>query len=128
MSMKTYFEDIGAWPRSHGMAGAYISGFVLSLALTLAAYLTAVQHALPQQAALIALMVLACMQFVVQVICFLHLGTEKASREKLVILACAGLIVVIIVVGSLWIMTHLNERMMADPAQMEQYMSEQGGI
>lgn len=129
MTNNRYFEEIGAMPRGFGpLARAYAIGFVLSLALTLAAYSLAVHHALPGGGLVAALIVLACTQFIVQVVCFLHLGRETASRERLVVLGCVMVIVLILVGGSLWIMTHLNERMMADPTQMEQYMSDQEGI
>jgi len=129
MSTNQYFEQIGAWPReSRSAARSYVIGFVFSLILTFAAYLLAVHSAWPQKAVLIALIVLACAQFLTQAICFLHLGREDSSRDRTLVLCFASLIVLILVSGSLWIMFSLNERMSLSPAQMEQYMSDQEGI
>lgn len=129
MDTKNYFQEIGAWPRhSHSLLRAYALGFVVSLVLTATAYFVTVHAESSSTALYVALLVLACAQFVVQVMCFLHLGGERSSRDRLIVLCAASLIVLILVAGSLWIMTHLNERMMADPAAMQQYMDDQGGF
>ena len=127
--IKHYFEEIGAWPRDFGkLARSYVIGFVLSLFITLAAYGIAVYHVLPGTALIVVLLSLAGVQFIVQIKCFLHLDSGSASRERLIVLGAIIVIVLILVGGSLWVMTHLNARMMADPAQMEQYMQDQQGI
>jgi len=128
MNKNNYFEEIGVWPHAGKLMRAYAVGFVLSLALTFLAYLMATHHVLPQLSLMIALIILACAQFGVQLMCFLHLGKETASRERLIILSSATFIVLILVSGSLWIMFHLNERMMGNPTQMEQYMDDEQGI
>jgi cytochrome o ubiquinol oxidase subunit IV len=126
--MKNYFEEIGLWPRSHSVAQAYIVGFVLSLLLTIAAYVFVVEDILPYSILIAAVIAAALLQFVVQVYCFLHIGGEASSRERLFALAFASLLIGILVIGSLWIMFSLQGRMMPDPAQMEQYMNDQGGF
>jgi cytochrome o ubiquinol oxidase operon protein cyoD len=107
---------------------SYIIGFILSLILTLFAYYIVTQHIVTEQTALITIVVLAALQFIVQMMCFLHLGTRASSRDRLIVLGFAGVIVTILVVGSLWIMNNLNNRMMPTTDQMEQYMSDQTGI
>jgi cytochrome o ubiquinol oxidase operon protein cyoD len=72
--------------------------------------------------------VLACVQFVVQVVYFLHLAEKGASHERLLMLCLAGVVVAILVGGSVWIMLSLNGRMMPDQQQMEHYMQAQQGI
>ena len=106
----------------------YVTGFVLSLVLTCTGYFFAVDHAVPLQIMLVVIVVCAVVQFVVQMSCFLHLGKDESSREKLVVLACAAVIVSILVGGSLWIMSSLNSRMMPTQDQMVQYMQSQTGI
>jgi cytochrome o ubiquinol oxidase operon protein cyoD len=129
LDTKKYFEEIGALPRGlRAIARAYAIGFALSLVLTFAAYYLTVYAGFPSAALVAALLAFACAQFAVQVICFLHLGGSSASRDKTAVLGVTTVIVVILVGGSLWIMTHLNERMMADPAAMQQYMDAQAGI
>lgn len=122
-----YFSEIGMWPRGH-IGAAYAVGFMGSLALTLGAYLLAVNHVMSAFVLIPVLMVCACFQFVVQVLNFLHVSGETSSRERLVILLCAGVIMFILVLGSMWIMTNLDSRMMQSPGQMEQYMTRQEGI
>jgi cytochrome o ubiquinol oxidase operon protein cyoD len=129
MNTENYFEDIGMWPRgSKNLFGAYATGFALSLLLTLTTYIVAVHRALPQGPVLVTIILLACAQFAVQVVCFLHLGIGRTSRDRLIALGFAVVVVLILVSGSLWIMFTLNGRMMPDTAQMEQYMQNQEGI
>jgi cytochrome o ubiquinol oxidase subunit IV len=123
-----YFRKIGMWPSGAHIVRAYMTGFVLSIVFTLAAFALAVYHLLPYETALIVLLILACLQFAVQVLCFLHLGREAGSRDRIIVLGCAVLIVLILLSGSLWIMTNLNGRMMPSVGQMEQYMNNQDGI
>ena len=129
MNTRKYFEEIGAWPHdSRHIARAYVIGFLLSLLLTFAAYF-AVTHQLLSQTGTIALIIfLALSQFVIQIICFLHLGRERSSRDRLIVLGAAALIVTILVSGSIWILYSLNERQMPDPVEMQQYMADQGGF
>lgn len=106
----------------------YFIGFILSLILTLVAFGLVMQHALSPQLLIVAIIILALLQCAVQLVCFLHLGQGEDSRERSFALVAAALVVLILVSGSLWIMTHLNERMMADPAAMQQYMDSQSGL
>lgn len=104
----------------------YIVGFILSVILTLAAYLAVTEKWL-EGGALIGLIVgLAAIQFVVQVIFFLHLGDEAKPRWKLSAFLFTVLVLVIIVGGSLWIMANLNYNMMMTPEQMDEYMLKEG--
>lgn len=67
------------------------------------------------------------MQFIVQMIFFLHLAREKAPRLKLI--ACLFMIMVLVIIGggTLWIMHDLNERTMP-PMDMEMHIMEHEGI
>ena len=126
--MKNYFEEIGAWPRAHKIALSYIIGFLLSLALTLTAYDLVVDHALAEGWLIAAIVIAALVQFVVQIYCFLHIVGDESSKDRLVGLGFASIVVSILVSGSLWIMWSMNSRMMPGSAQMEQYMEDQGGF
>ena len=124
-----YFEEIGLFPKdSKHIFWAYVVGFVVSLALTFIAYDLATSQALGWEQLGTIVSILALLQFCVQVYCFLHLGKEAGSRERLAVLAWAAMIVAILVSGSLWIMFSLNGRMMPDEQQMENYMNEQIGF
>jgi cytochrome o ubiquinol oxidase operon protein cyoD len=106
----------------------YVIGFLLSLVLTLTAYFVATHHSFSSVILIGVVVALAVIQFVVQMFCFLHLGTGVQSRDRLMVLGFTGVIVAILVSGSLWIMNNLNQRMMPTTAQMEQYMNDQTGI
>ena len=126
MNTNNYFEEIGFWPAgARGVLGAYIVGFALSLLLTIGAYVLAVHALLSRNATLLALVFLACTQFLVQMYFFLHI-TDVSSRARLYALLAAGLVVLILVSGSLWIMITLSGRMM--DRDMQQYMNAQQGI
>ncbi len=80
----------------------YILGFVLSIILTLAAFsLKGVEMAVP------ILITLATVQLLVQLVLFLHVGSEQKPRWNLAALALALIIVAILVGGTLWIMNNL---------------------
>ncbi len=114
---------------SHGTLASYTAGFVLSLILTLGAYL-AVQkntaHPFISNSALLAtIIVLAMVQLIIQLIFFLHLHIESGPRWNLAIFLSTISIIVIIVIGSLWIMNHLNYNM--TPEQINNYLIDQSG-
>lgn len=106
----------------------YVSGFILSITLTLLAYWAVVGGAY-QAGFVIAIIVgLAVLQLFVQLFFFLHLGEEMQPRWRLVMLGFGILVVFIVVFGSLWIMDNLNYNMMHSPEATKQYMEKQGGF
>ena len=88
----------------------YLIGFGLSLTLTLAAFLLVAFMPLAREATLAALVAFALMQFVVQLVCFLHLGRGRGAYWNFIAFAFALFIVIVLVGGSLWIMSNLKER------------------
>ncbi len=103
----------------------YLSGYVLSLVLTIAAYLL-VTHPSYSTSLIVGLIsTLAVVQFLVQLVFFLHIGAERKPRWKLLVFIFMVGIVLIIVVGSIWIMNNLNYRM--TPQQINTYLNNQGG-
>jgi cytochrome o ubiquinol oxidase subunit IV len=114
-----------------GTPKSYIIGFALSIVLTLAAFFAVVSPAsfhLGSGAVLVTILVLAVVQLVVQMLFFLHLGSGAGARWRMgVFFATLGL-VIIVVLGSLWIMNHLNYNMMMSPTQMQQYINDQQGF
>ncbi len=111
---------------------SYSVGFILSIVLTLVAYVTATNEAFRSkwsvEAIVIALSALATIQLIVQLVFFLHLGDEAKPRWKLVSFIFAFIILGIIVIGSLWIMFDMNSRMMVSPTDMIKYMNRQTGL
>jgi len=108
-----------------GSAGTYTLGFLLSILLTLLAYALVVNELFTKTLLVGAVMILATLQLVVQLVLFLHLGRESRPRWNLVAFGFMTMTLIIIVAGSLWIMYNLNYNMMMSPQEMNQYMLEQ---
>lgn len=106
--------------------GSYVSGFVLSIFLTLAAYLMVVNHGASRRILIGVVVFLALIQFGVQSFFFLHLGKESKPKWKLAVFIFMISIVLIIVFGSLWIMNNLNYQL-SIPQQV-QYLNGQDGL
>lgn len=104
----------------------YITGFVLSLLLTLLAYLIKVMHMLDASLMQVFIIILAMVQLIVQLFFFLHLGEEKKPRWNLQFLISTVGIILLVVIASLWIMSHLNYNM--TPKEMNKYTQSQDGI
>ena len=113
---------------------AYVAGFVLSVALTLAAFslvwaYSASNSTIFSRGWLIAMLtMLAVVQLAVQVLFFLHLSTERRVRWNLNSALFTALVVVIVVVGSVWIMQNLNYNMDHSPQEQIQETELDEGI
>ncbi|HSW78894.1 MAG TPA: cytochrome o ubiquinol oxidase subunit IV [Candidatus Babeliales bacterium] len=123
----------------------YITGFGLSLVLTLLAYLLVQKHIHSHHLnpsdtfMLVAVSVLAVTQLLVQLVFFLHLDNEKRPWWNSIALLFAVMVVVIIVFGSLWIMQNLSYHHgpvdithdghhLGSPQQTNQYIIHDEGI
>lgn len=115
---------------------SYITGFVLSLVLTLVAYSLVWRYVqsnytlYTDKFLLISVAALAITQLLVQLVFFLHLSRESKPRWNLAVLSFAVLIVVILVFGSLWIMWNLDYHHASEitPAETDKYIIEDEGI
>ena len=104
----------------------YIIGFLASIALTLLAYNLVVGEIINGLTLLLMIGGLALTQMIVQLVYFLHLPDEMKPRYKLLSFGFMVVILLIVVVGTLWIMHHLNYNMMdMSPNEKDQYMSSQ---
>jgi cytochrome o ubiquinol oxidase subunit IV len=115
---------------AHGSYAGYIAGFMLSMLLTLIAFSLVYQHKNGGSSAgshkylMGALLALAITQLLVQLIFFLHLDRESSPRWNLQMAILAAGVVLILVVGSIWIMNNLNYHQLS-PQQMQQYVRQQ---
>ena len=111
------------------VSGGYLSGrtgLAQALVITLIAYFAVVGQWANGFALLVLLCALAVIQMTVQLVYFLHLGDEVGPRYKLASFLFMTGILLIIVVGSLWIMHHLNYNMMnMTPDEKSDYMLKQ---
>jgi cytochrome o ubiquinol oxidase subunit IV len=97
---------------------AYLTGFALSVLLTVASFYIVHTGLIWGPGIAMALVVLAVAQIGVQLVFFLHLTTAPDNTNNVLALAFGILIVVLIIGGSIWIMNNLNERMMPMPGMM----------
>lgn len=100
-----------------GLLKSYVIGFLLSIILTFAAYVpvsmnVSSDHKVHSHLLLIVFIVtLAFIQMIVQLLFFLHLGQEAKPRWKSFMFVSFISVVLIVVIASIWIMTHLNYNM-----------------
>lgn len=97
---------------NHGSLKSYIIGFIFSILLTIIPYVLVVNHVLASEPTFIAIVVLAVLQLLVQLIFFLHLSTSPAHRNTLLSFIFTVIILFILVGGTLWIMYNMNVNMM----------------
>ena len=116
----------------HGTLVSYIFGFLLSIILTLSAYILAMIHitstheALPHEILIPLLIGLAMVQLCVQLIFFLHIYNESKTKWNFVFFVGTFMGVLLVIIMSLWIMNHLNYNM--TPDQMKNMILKDEGI
>lgn len=98
----------------------YVIGFILSLILVAIPYVLVTQKLLSGGTLIAAILSCAIVQLFVQLICFLKFGRSKNGQWNLLVFLFMVMVVLIVVVGSLWIMDNLNYNMM--PSEMDEYM------
>lgn len=96
----------------HGTYISYGIGFFVSLIFTSISFLLVAFNVFEPQILAYTISGFALIQAVVQLIFFLHLGQEGKPHWETFIFLFMLLILLIIVIGSLWVMNDLNERMM----------------
>ena len=111
---------------SHITLKSYILGFALSLVFTLSAYIVATSPNVTSKFVFGAVIVLAFLQLITQLIFFLHLGKETKPRWKLFTFFTAIIGMGILVTGSIWIINHLNYNM--TPADMASTVIQNEGM
>jgi cytochrome o ubiquinol oxidase operon protein cyoD len=110
----------------HGNIKNYIIGFTLSLILTITAFVIVWQTLLEDIMLISVLIILAITQLYVQIRYFFGLEQEGKPRWNTMAFLFMLMVVVIVVIGSLWIMANLNYNMM--PEEVESYIIEEEAI
>jgi cytochrome o ubiquinol oxidase operon protein cyoD len=100
----------------------YTIGFVLAVVLTATSFWVANTSLLWPPGVPLGLAVLAIAQMGVHLVFFLHITTGPDNTNNVLALAFGILIVFLVVVGSLWIMTNLNDNMTPPPELMNLHM------
>ena len=96
---------------AEGLLG-YIVGLGLAELITFVAFCISGTTMVWQPSIPIALFVLAVGQMGVHLVFFIHITTGPDNFNNVLALFFGVLIVMLVMVGSLWIMAHLNENMM----------------
>ncbi|XBS70829.1 cytochrome o ubiquinol oxidase subunit IV [Acerihabitans sp. KWT182] len=97
---------------SHGSLKSYLTGFVLSIILTVIPFAMVMNGSAAKSTLVAVLVICAVVQILVHLIYFLHLDSSSEQRWNVVAFVFAVLIIAILVVGSLWIMWYLNYNLM----------------
>lgn len=119
---------VGQFEPVHPSMASYVLGFVACIMLTLAAYFVTVTDSIDNKVAIGVVAALALVQCMVQLVGFLHLGREFKPRWKLNVFLLMLTITLIVVIGSLWIMSNLDYRMIHSPDKIQEYVESQEGF
>lgn len=91
---------------SHGSMKQYVIGFLFSIILTVIPLVVVLNDLLSKKATTVVILVMAILQFAVQLIFFMHIRDEEKPRYNLMALIFGLVILLTIVAGSVWIMTY----------------------
>lgn len=96
---------------------SYILGFALSAILTAISFRLVMGGTLvSNQVTGLLVMVLAAIQIVVHMVCFLHMDFRSDDGWTMMALIFTAILVAITLIGSIWVMYHLNVNMMPGDA------------
>ena len=103
----------------HGTLRDYVTGFALSAILTAIPFWLVMAQPLDTGVTAALVVAFAMVQVVVHMVYFLHMNRKSEGGWILSSLLFTGIIIVIALAGSLWVMHHLNTNMMPmSPEQM----------
>ena len=101
---------------------SYVVGLGLALLLTGVSFWVASPGVLWGPGVAVGLVVLAIAQMGVHLVFFLHITSGPDNTNNVLALAFGVLIVFLVMIGTIWIMAHMNANMMTDPALMNLQM------
>ncbi|MFT4076100.1 MAG: cytochrome o ubiquinol oxidase subunit IV [Asticcacaulis sp.] len=104
-----HHDDHGA---GHGTVTSYVIGFILSVILTAIPFALTMMHVLPVATLIPTIVAIGVVQILVHLYFFLHMNASSGQIWNNAAFVFTVLIVGILVVGSLWVMYHLNTNMM----------------
>lgn len=83
---------------------AYLTGFILSLILTIIPLILVLNHMLGKTILTISIFLAAFLQFVIQLFYFMHIRDGEGPRYNAAALVLGIIFVLTIVIGAIWIM------------------------
>jgi len=97
---------------AHGTVKEYIVGLILSIVLTAIPFALVMHGGVSSGLTLAIILLCAIAQVFVQLVFFLHMNTSSEQIWNTTSAVFIVLIVAIVVLGSIWIMQHLNHNML----------------
>lgn len=98
---------------SHGSFKSYMTGFILAVVLTAIPFWLVMGKEIDKSStAGLVLLGFAAVQIVVHMVYFLHMNSKSEGGWSMLALLFTGMVVMIMLSGSLWVMYHLNHNMM----------------
>ena len=111
--MSGHTHDAHGHAPAHGSRKTYLIGFGLSVVLTAIPFWLVMSGVLGNpQATAYTIMGFALAQVLVHMVCFLHLNSRSESGWTMMALIFTVVMVAIALIGSLWVMYHMNANMM----------------
>ena len=101
---------------------SYVLGLGIALTLTGVAFWVASTSALWGPGVAVGLVVLAIAQMGVHLVFFLHITSGPDNTNNVLALAFGVLIVLLVMIGTIWIMAHMNANMTLGPEVMNLQM------
>ena len=104
----------------HGSLRSYMIGFVLSVVLTIVPfYVVMAEVALSLPMLLAIIFIFGGAQMLVHTHYFLHVNLKTDEGWQAMSIVFTAILIVILMAGSIWVMTHLHENMMPAHEQIE---------
>jgi cytochrome o ubiquinol oxidase operon protein cyoD len=113
-------EQVNLTEPGSGLSG-YVIGLALSAGLTAASFWVLQSSVIWGPAIPAALIALAIAQMGVHLVFFLHITTGPDNTNNVLALAFGVLIVGLVLLGSMWIMGHLNHQNMSVEGAMQHF-------
>ncbi len=110
----------------HGTIKSYVIGFLLSLVFTAIPYYLVVNKSVTGSSLLATILGFAVLQMAVQIFFFLHLGRGPKPLYNVAFFVSTVGIILMVVLGSIFIMDHLNYNMMAPEATTKKLAQDEG--
>lgn len=104
----------------HGSLKSYLTGFALSVILTVIPFWIVMGEApIPKHQAIAAIVLLGGLQMIVHIHYFLHVTIRAEDGWQAMSMGLTILLLVIVLSGSVWVMFNLESHMMPDYDQIE---------
>ncbi len=97
---------------AHGSVREYVTGLLLSIVLTAIPFGVVMSGALAEGLSIALILLCAVGQVLVQLVFFLHMNTSSEQLWNTTSAIFVVVLVAILIVGSIWIMHHLNHNML----------------